>query len=241
MRTIVCPRCGEWMDENHPDFPRCVYCGEHLTRCGLCLAFPGEGKPCHRAKGKPIVYSSTNINCPFFSPKIIARNPHFNLSPHTLWQMAASLMFTLSVLIVAFLSRPFPSKILISATAPSQVIVGNSLEVKMLIKTSMNQPLRLRLDRRLLTNFQLVGINPLPTKVKQIGKFYEFVLPVSSDPQSVSVKFKCNREGVYAMRATIMTAPKNQAEWQTKIKVVKRIETIKSPKGLALLAMIMRR
>ncbi|MCS7191731.1 MAG: hypothetical protein NZ937_01950 [Armatimonadetes bacterium] len=237
MRTIVCPLCGEWMDENHPDFPRCVYCGERLTRCGLCRAFPGEGKACQRAKGKPIVYASTDINCPSFQPKFVARNYRLTLTYHARWQMAASLMFTLSVLIVAFLSRPVPPRILVSATAPSKVVVGDSLEVKMLVKATENKPLRLRLDRRLLTDFQLVGINPLPTHVNQIGQFYEFILPSSRDPQPISVVFKCTRAGEYAMRAKIMTATKNWAEWQTKVKVVKQTEPIKPPKGLAILAM----
>ncbi len=237
MRTIICPRCGEWMDETHPDFPRCVFCGEQLTRCGFCRSFPGDGKPCQRAKGKPIVYASTDFNCPYFSPKFVAKNQRTPLPSHIRWQMAASLVFTLSVLLIAFLSRPIPSRILVSAMAPSKVTVGDSLEVKMLVKTEANQPLRLRLDRRLLTDFQLVGMNPLPMQIKQMGRFYEFVLPVSSDPQPISVKFKCTRVGEYAMRATIVTAPPNQTEWQTKIKVVKKTDAPKTPKGLAVLAM----
>jgi len=239
LRTIICPRCGEWMDEMHPDFPRCVYCGEELKRCGLCRAFPGNGKPCQRAKGNPVVYESTNFNCPFFSPKFVVRNYPFSLPVHTRWQMAASLMFTLSVLIVAFLSRPVPSRILVSASAPSLAFVGDSLEVKMLVKASTDQPLRLRLDRRLLADFQLIGINPLPIQFKQLGQFYEFVLPVSSNLQPISVKLKCTRAGEYAMGATIMTAPQNQVRWQTKIKVVKQTEPPKPPKGLAILAMSM--
>jgi len=146
-------------------------------------------------------------------------------------------MFTLSVLIVAFLSRPVPSKILLAATAPSQVIVGDSLEVRMLVKATVNQPVRLRLDRRLLTDFQLVGISPLPAKVEQQGQFYEFVLPVSDDPQPVTVKFKSTRVGEYAMRAMVMTAPRNQAEWQAKVRVVRQTSPPKPPKGLALIAM----
>ncbi|MCS7263767.1 MAG: hypothetical protein NZ805_02920 [Armatimonadetes bacterium] len=237
MRTIICPCCGEWMDEDHPDFPNCVFCGEQLNRCGLCRAFPGDGKPCQRARGKPIVYASTTINCPSFSPKFIARHRRASLPSHLRWQMAASLMFTLSVLVIAFLSRPVPTRILVSARAPSKAILGDSLEVKMLVKTPSNQPLRLRLDRRLLTDFQLVGMSPLPSQVKQVGRFYEFILPVSSDLQPISVRFKCTRVGEYAMKATIMTAPKNWTEWQTKVKVVERIEQPKTPKGLAMLVM----
>lgn len=237
MRTVICPRCGEWVDETHPDFPRCVFCGEKLTQCGFCRAFPGNGKHCPRAKGHPLVYASTDLNCAYFVPKLIARRIHPILSSSARWQMAASLIFTLSVLIVAFLSRPVPSKILVAATAPSQVVVGNLLEVRMLVKTSSNQPIRLRLDRRLLTDFQLVGITPLPNQVKQQGQFYEFVLPASLDPQPIAVKFKCARVGEYAMRATVMTAPKNQAEWQTKVKVVKQTTPSRQPKGLSVIAM----
>lgn len=237
MRTIICPRCGEWMDENHPDFPRCVFCGEKLTQCGYCRAFPGNGNPCPRAKGHPIVYASTDLNCPHFVPKLVARRLHPVLSPSTRWQMAASLMFTLSVLLVAFLSRPVPSRILVAATAPSQVVVGDLLEVRMLVKATTNQPVKLRLDRRLLSGFQVVGITPLPSQVKQQGQFYEFVLPVSVDPQPVTVKFKCTRVGEYAIRAIVMTTPENRAEWQTKVKVVKQIPTQKRPKGLTLIAM----
>jgi hypothetical protein len=79
--------------------------------------------------------------------------------------MAASLMFTLSVLLVAFLSRPVPPRILIAATAPSQVVVGDLLEVRMLVKANANQPVRLKLDRRLLSDLQLIGMNPLPIQV----------------------------------------------------------------------------
>jgi len=241
VRTLICPRCGEWMDETHPDFPRCVFCGEKLTRCGFCRAFPGDGKPCPRAKGHPVVYSHTDLNCPHFAPKLVARRVHPILSTSARWQMAASLLFTVSVLLVAFLSRPVPHRVLVAATVPSQVAVGDSLEVRMLVKATANQPVRLRLDRRLLADFQLVGITPLPSQVKPQGQFYEFVIPVSSDPQPVTVKFKCTRVGEYAMRATIMTTPQNQAEWQAKVKVVKQIAPPKQPKGLSLIAMALRR
>jgi hypothetical protein len=237
LRTIICPRCGEWMDETHPDFPRCVFCGEKLTQCGFCRSFPGNGKPCPKAKGHPIVYASSDLNCPHFVPKFLARQTHPILSPAVRWQMAASLMFTLSVLIVAFLSRPVPSRVLLAASAPSQVVVGDSLEVRMLVKASANQPVRLRLDRRLLADFQLIGISPLPVKVEQRSQFYEFVLPVSHDPQPVIVKFKSTRAGEYAMRAMVVTAPKNQAEWQAKVRVVKQTAPPKPPKGLAVIAM----
>lgn len=237
VRTVICPRCGEWMDETHPDFPQCVFCGEKLTQCGFCRAFPGNGNPCPRAKGHPIVYSFTDLNCQYFSPKLVARKFHPFLSPSTRWQMFGSLMFTLSVLLVAFLSRPVPPRILVAATAPSKVVVGDSLEVRMLVKADPNQPVKLRLDRRLLSDFQLIGINPLPSQVKQQGQFYEFVLPVSFDPQPITVKFKCTRIGEYAMRATVMTTPKDQAEWQTKVKVVKQSNSPKQPKGLAVIAM----
>jgi len=237
LRTVICPRCGEWMDETHPDFPRCVFCGEKLTQCGFCRAFPGNGKPCPKAKGHPIVYASSDLNCPHFVPKLVAKQTHPILSPAVRWQTAASLMFTLSVLIVAFLSRPVPPKILLAAKAPSQVVVGDSLEVRMLVKAAANQPVRLRLDRRLLADFQLIGISPLPVKVEQRGQFYEFVLPVSHDPQPVTVKFKSTRTGEYAMRAMVVTAPRNQAEWQAKVKVVKQTAPPKPPKGLAVIAM----
>lgn len=239
MRTVICPRCGEWMDETHPDFPRCVYCGEKLTQCGFCRAFPGDGKKCPRAKGHPIVYSSTDLNCPYFTPKLVARHVHPLLSSSVRWQMAASLLFTFSVLLVAFLSRPVPQKVLVAATAPSQVAIGDLLEVRMLVKTYANQPVRLKLDRRLLSDFQLIGMSPLPSQVTQQGQFYEFVLPVSVDPQPITVKFKCTRVGEYAMRATVMTTPKNQAEWQTKVKVVKQTDVPKQPKGLAVIAMVL--
>ncbi|MCX7642346.1 MAG: hypothetical protein N2116_00855 [Armatimonadetes bacterium] len=237
MRTLICPRCGEWVDETHPDFPRCVFCGEKLTLCGFCRAFPGNGNPCPRAKGHPVVYSSTDLNCPYFIPKLVARRVYPIFSTSTRWQMAASIVFTLSVLLVAFLSRPVPPRILVAATAPSQVMVGNSLEVRMLVKTTANQPVRLRLDRRLLSDFQLVGITPLPSQVKQEGRFYEFVLPASIDPQPIIVKFKCTRVGEYAMRATVMTTSENQAEWQTKVRVVEQVAAPKQPKGLAVIAM----
>lgn len=237
MRTVICPRCGEWMDETHPDFPRCVFCGEKLTQCGFCRAFPGNGKPCPKAKGHPIVYASTDLNCPHFTPKLIARRIHPVLSPSARWQMAASFLFTLSVLLVAFLSRPVPPRILVAATAPSQVLVGDSLEVRMLVKATANKPVRLRLDRRLLSDFQLIGMSPLPSQVKQQGQFYEFVLPVSANPQPITVKFRCTRVGEYAMRATVMTTPKNQAEWQAKVKVVEQTFGSKQPKGLAVIAM----
>jgi hypothetical protein len=184
LRTIICPRCGEWMDETHPDFPRCVFCGEKLTQCGFCRAFPGNGKPCPKAKGHPIVYASSDLNCPHFIPKFLARQTHPILSPAVRWQMAASLMFTLSVLIVAFLSRPVPSRVLLAASAPSQVVVGDSLEVRMLVKATANQPVRLRLDRRLLADFQLIGISPLPVKVEQRSQFLRVRLACLSRPST---------------------------------------------------------
>jgi hypothetical protein len=107
----------------------------------------------------------------------------------------------------------------------------------MLVKASANQPVRLRLDRRLLADFQLIGISPLPMKVEQRGQFYEFVLPVARDPQPVTVKFKSTRAGEYSMRAMVVTAPKNQAEWQAKVRVVKQTAPPKPPKGLAVIAM----
>lgn len=235
VRTIICPRCGEWMDETHPDFPNCVYCGEKLTQCGFCRAFPGDGNPCPKAKGHPIVYASSILNCSHFSPKFVVRRTH--LSPLTSWQIVASMMFTLSVLVIAFLSRPVPPKVLLSAVAPPIVIAGDPLEIRMLVKAASNQPIKLRLDRRLLMTFQLVGISPLPIGVKQYGQLYEFVLPVSSDPQPVTVKFKSTRTGEYAVKAIVMTAQENQAEWQAKVKVVKRGSPTKPTEGLAVIAM----
>jgi hypothetical protein len=39
------------------------------------------------------------------------------------------------------------------------------------------------------------------------------------------------------MRATVMTTPKNQVEWQAKVKVVKQNDVPRQPKGLAVIAM----
>ena len=237
VRIIICPRCNEWMDETHPDFPRCVFCGENLRQCGFCRFFPGNGESCQRAKGNPVVYATTDLNCPYFVPKFVVKRSHPILSPSTRWQMAASMLFTLSVLVVAFLSRPVPSRVLIAATAPSQVIVGDFLEVRMLVKAPSNQPIKVRLDRVLMSDFQLVGITPLPIRVQQLGQFYEFMLPVLSDPQPISVKFKSTKVGEYAVKATIVTTPRNKVEWQTKVKVVKQTEPARPAKGLAIIAM----
>ncbi len=238
MRTFVCPRCGEWIEESHPDFPRCVFCGEQLTRCGFCRAFPGDGQPCPRAKGHPVVRSTTVLDCPSFVPRFVVQRRHPLLTSAGQWQVVASLVFTFSVLLVAFLSRPVPSRVLVTAMAPSQVVVGNTLEVRLLVRTQPLQPVRLRFDRRLLADFQLVGMNPLPIQVTQQGQFYEFVLPSEQDPQPVAIRLKSTRVGEYAMQVTVLTAPRRKAEWQTKVKVVHRTPTPRSPQGLAVIAML---
>ncbi len=241
MRTFICPRCGEWIEESHPDFPRCVFCGERLIRCGLCQAFPGNGQACQRAKGSPIVYASTSLDCPSFLPRFVAQRRHPLLTSSGRWQLVASLTFTFSVLLVAVLSRPVPSRVLLSAVAPSQVALGRTVEVRLLVRSEVGQPIRLRLDRRLLTDFQLVTINPLPSRVNAFGTFYEFVLPTARDPQPVSVRFKSTRVGEYAMQVTVLTAPHRKAEWQAKIKVVKQPPAPRLPKGLRVIAMLPRR
>ncbi len=232
MRTLLCPRCGEWMDESHPDFPRCVYCGELLIRCGWCRAFPGEGQPCPRAKGHPVVYATTVWNCPSFVPRYLVRRTSFLASPQARWQVAASFLFTISVLVVAFFSRPSPPHLLVAATAPSQVTVGDTMEVRLLVQSG-HLPIRLRLDRRLLADFQLVGIHPLPSKVTAMGAFYEFILPSLRNPQPITLQFKSTKAGEYAMRAMVLTSPHQKAEWQTKVKVVQQAPALRPPQGLA--------
>ncbi|MFA0736994.1 MAG: hypothetical protein LKKZDAJK_000073 [Candidatus Fervidibacter sp.] len=145
-------------------------------------------------------------------------------------------MFTLSVLLLAFLSRPNPTPLLLTASAPHQVIVGDTWEMRLLVQSDGKNPVRLRLDRRLLSAFQLVGLIPLPLQVQSRQDFYEFFLPPRPDPQPIIVRLKSVRTGKYALRAVILT-PQRQAEWQTRIAVVKAQPPRPTPQKLGVLAM----
>lgn len=224
------------MDEGHPDFPRCVFCGEHLLRCGLCRHFPGDGQPCRRARGHPVVYAHTVMDCPYHTPVRPVRRTGAWLSPQARWQLVASAMFTLSVLLVAVLSRPTPPRLLLTATAPRQVVLGDLWEMRLLVQSDGRSPVRLRLDRRLLSAFQLVGLDPLPLRVEQQGAWYEFVLPTHTALQPVVVRFKGVRVGDYALRAVVLNA-RAQAEWQTRVAVVKTRPPRQPPQGLGVLAL----
>lgn len=237
VRTSLCPRCGEWMDETHPDFPRCVFCGEHLLRCGVCRHFPGDGQPCQRAKGHPVVYDQTVLDCSYHTPRFVVRRVHPVLSPHARWQMMASFVFTLSVALVAFLSRPVPSRLILNVSAPSQAIVGDTIEVRLLVKSENQTPVRLRLDRRTFTAFQLVDIDPQPMRVEQKSEFYDVILPTPKEIQPITVRLKGTQTGEYVMRATVMTTNQDIAEWQAKVVVLKRAPSRHPPRRLGVLAM----
>ncbi|MFA0757431.1 MAG: hypothetical protein PVTTEEND_002132 [Candidatus Fervidibacter sp.] len=236
MRVFLCPRCGEWMDEAHPDFPRCIFCGEHLLRCGFCRHFPGDGRRCPRAKGHPVVYAHSTLDCPYHAPVRPVRSAGWRLPSHARWQLVASAMFTLSVVLIALLSRPTPAPLLLTASAPRQVVIGETWEMRLLVQSDGQNPVRLRLDRRLLSAFQLVGLNPLPLRVQPYRDFYEFFLPPSPEPQPIVVRLKSVRTGKYALRAILLT-PQRQAEWRTRIAVVKANLPRPMPKKLGVLAM----
>ncbi len=237
VQTLLCPRCGEWMDETHPDFPRCVFCGEHLLRCGVCRHFPGEGQSCRLAKGHPVVYDQTVLDCPYHTPRFVVRRVHPVLAPHARWQMLASFVFTLSVALVAFLSRPTPQRLLLGGSAPTQAVVGDTIEVRLLVNSENQTPVRLRLDRRMLAVSQLVGIDPQPTRVEQKPKFYDIILPTRQGVQPVTVRLKSTQAGEYALKVTVMTANQDIAEWQAKVVVLKQAPSRRPPRRLGVLAM----
>jgi len=145
-------------------------------------------------------------------------------------------MFTISVVLVAFLSRPTSPSLLLTASAPRQVVVGNIWEMRLLVQSDGQNPVRLRLDRRLLSAFQLVGLSPLPLQVRLHRDFYEFLLPSCPDPQPVIVRLKSVRMGQYALRAILLT-PQRQAEWRARIVVVKARPPRPTPQKLGVLAM----
>jgi hypothetical protein len=149
-------------------------------------------------------------------------------------------MLTLSVIIVAIFSRPTPPRLLLTAVAPRQVVLGDTWEMRLLVQSDRRSPLRLRLDRRLLHAFQLVGLTPLPLQVNRYGDWYEFLLPTRSEPQPVVVRFKSVQLGDYFMRAVVLNT-RTQAEWRGRVRVVKTVPPRQPPKPLGVLAMALRR
>lgn len=151
--------------------------------------------------------------------------------------MAASFMLTISVALVAFLSRPTPSRLLLVATAPKQIVVGDTAEVRLLVQSNPRKPLKIRLDRRLLADFQLIGIDPLPIRFDSHLDFYDLILPMEEETQPVVLRFKGVREGEYIVQVTVMTKPNDATHWKARVVVLKEPPPPSPAKRLSLLAM----
>ncbi len=238
MRTFLCPTCRELVSEGHLDFPRCTYCGETVTRCGACRHFPGDGLPCLKAKGNPVVRRTSVLDCSSFSPRWLVGRRHPLLSPRGRWQAVGTISLTFSVLLIALLPRPTPSVRLLSARIPSSVAVGSGVPVEIVVESVTGQPVGIRLDRRLFAEFQPLGVEPIPYQVVPFGDALDFWFRPSRSPFSITFRFRSLKEGVFRLRASLLSPDGVLSDWRGALQVTRSKERESELRRLGLLAFL---
>lgn len=219
MPQVRCPQCGAVNDTRALDYPFCSGCQDNLAKCGYCQWFDGRVEVCGNpaAAGEFEVSREATPPCAYHSPRLELRVKRGGRVGLVAVIGLAAAMFALGYGLFRLMQAPRPAaappaslKLAVEADYRGTTLV-QLYRVTAEITNDSETPasgLRLGIGREFLKHFELVSVEPRPTRASGAGEWHLLFYPKlhPGERRTITMDFAPKETGTFNLRVQVTSS-----------------------------------